>query len=164
MSAHNIRNASAMTIGLALLVSSGCSTPDRWEARLQPCTKATCGGAPQDVSTLAFDDGRVVIAGDGRALVRLKRLRSLGAGQVAGNKTLDVQVGFFSPTGFQGGSVGSFSTDADGNYDGTINDRTGQPYFLPAEYKSSWRFLVNDPGVRSELVTDSTLSGNSPPK
>jgi hypothetical protein len=163
MPTRNIRSVSAL-IAVALFASSGCAPKDRWEARLEPCTKDTCGGAPQDVSTLAMDDGRIVIANDGKALVKLKRLRASATGAVVANKTLDIQVGVFSPAGFKGGTVGTIATDADGNYDGTINDRTGQPYVLTPEFGSSWCVLVNDPGVRSELVTERKFSGASPPR
>jgi hypothetical protein len=148
---------------LASTTARGQATDDTqvpvFVGRLAPCTLALCGGFLQNVATMSIRSGHVIVSPDGLIRVALRGLAMAGGSVLLPNRTLEVWEGVFTPGDFIGGPVnpiGTITTDAFGNWNGTVDAGGGMPFRFESG-RSVSGIVLNDPGVRSEFVTVSRM-------
>jgi hypothetical protein len=125
-------------------------------ALLMPCSRDNCGGYPQNVATLGLKMGRVVVEQSGLVRIELDELTILSTGRIAANKDLQIVYASLPTSVFLGSLAGTITTDASGNFNGPIDGGGGVPFALPSGTTASTQFTVNNPGVRSEFISDFT--------
>jgi hypothetical protein len=130
-----------------------------WKGDLLPCSLNLCGGSNQNIATLGVEKGEVSVMRDGLVRVRLYRLKMKATGEIAANRTLDVNIGNFTKGVFEVASglpqlpIGTITTDKDGNFNGTVDTGGGVAFRLTSSISISAQFAFNEPGVRTEFVT-----------
>ena len=143
----------------AITTASG-HTEGKLRASFVPCSPAICGGFPQNEATLSVKKATVRVAHDGVVRIKLHQLRELASGSVAANKTLEVHFGSFGPGTADFVLLGTITVDDNGNFKGTIDTGTGEPFAFPDGATISGQFALNDPLIRTEFVTG-LLSGEA---
>ena len=133
-----------------------------WHASFVPCSPAICGGFSQNVATLGLKKGTVAVAKNGLVRIKIHQLTILSTGAIAANEVLEVHAASFTagvgedlvPT------LGTITTDKDGNFSGTVDTGHGPFAFTPGSTISA-QFVLNEPLVRSDFVTGFTVSDGS---
>ncbi len=151
-------------LGGPLALGAQGSSPDErgaqpvWKAGFVACSYAVCSSSPENVATLGMRDGEVTVAQSGAVKLSIRGLTILSTGQPAANKTLEVWVGSFAAGLFDGYSIGTITTDARGNFHGSVITGDGAPFAFAQGTTFSGQFILNDPGIRSEFVTGFTVN------
>ena len=143
--------------GGSLILVPRVSAQDLWQASLVPSSPELCGQFPQNMATRGLDKGVVTVAQSGLVEINIAKLTILSSGDIDANKTLDVFEGSFTKGVFEGSFLGRITTDADGNFAGTIDTGGGVPFVFDAGTTVSAQFILNDPGIRSEFITGFTV-------
>jgi hypothetical protein len=144
------------TVGLAaaifLVVGLLSTVPilgegSRWifESTIVPCgPSVNCGGFAQNVATMAPVAGRVIVLDSGLVSAELKCQ--------CPNQTFEVHFGSFTTGVFEGQTLGTITTDSNGEFGGSITTSSGGN-FVFATGPHSGQFALNVAGIRTEFVT-----------
>lgn len=115
---------------------------------LVPCSPAICGGFPQNDASLSLGtSSNVLVASTGRVTVTVVGLRDKVTGAIMANKSLELHYGTLQDQVARTQYLGSFTTDAFGNYKGAAMGANGQPYTFAPGQSYTGSFLVNDPAA-----------------
>ena len=109
-----------------------------------------------NTATFRLSQGNVRISQNGTVTIRLKGLSDAATGAALPGKVLEVWQGAFTTRGFTGGPVnpvGTITTNQVGDYEGTVQMTSGQPFALAPDRGFSTQFALNDPSVRTQFVT-----------
>lgn len=138
-----------------LLASMGAQAGTLSKNTLVPCSPAICGGFPQNDATLSLGGGsNVLVASTGRVTLTMVGLRDKVTGAIMANKALELHYGTVQDQVARTRYLGSFTTDAFGNYKGAVIDSNGQPYSFSPGQSYTGSFLVNDSAAgRSQFST-----------
>ncbi len=138
------------------IVELSCCCGSVLKFSLISCRPELCGNLLQNKATLGLQKGEVSIAQNGQIKIKIHRLTILVTNEVAANKTLEVFVGSFTQGVFRGDLIGTITTDAHGNFNGTINTSGKKPVIFQPETLVFGQVILNEPGVRSEFITGSS--------
>lgn len=128
-----------------LLASMGAQAGALSKNTLVPCSPGICGGFTQNDATLSLGArSNVAVAQSGRVTVTMVGLRDKVTGAVMANKALELHYGTLQDQVARTRFLGSFTTDAFGNYQGPVIGTDGQTYSFSPHQSYTGSFLVND--------------------
>jgi hypothetical protein len=115
---------------------------------LVQCTPALCGDFPANQATMSVGKGsNVTVGSTGLVTVTIFSLRDKATGAIVGNKPLRLLYGTLMNPNIHVIELGAFSTDANGNYSGTVTMADGNAYAFPAGASYTGSFFVNDDAI-----------------
>lgn len=143
------------TLAAAMLLACvGAQAAKLTKSTIVECTPQRCGDFDQNDSRIAVSAGWVGVSPEGTVMVSITGLRDKATGQILANKQLGLHYGTLFDQVNATIPLGSFTTDASGNYSGPVFKPSGQRYQFAPGRVNVGSFYINDDDVpNSSFVT-----------